>query len=218
MTPAYQAGISTNNVEPVGSQRALLIGMFFNFPFLFFFVCLLIFCLADLIKLAKEEYYEETRKLFTFDSTWSILRTHKKWQEALTSKRKKSINVDESMLVSQSVAPSTRVNPKLNVNMITSSNHLEETHPMGVKQAKQKGSKMTLSKKRLKILEKNANENVRRGAAFAHANILQEESNQIQKSDAQVKAQQLEMLIILALLTEKLAKEYFLLEKNVRFF
>ncbi|KNZ48844.1 hypothetical protein VP01_5373g1 [Puccinia sorghi] len=33
------------------------------------------------MKIAKEAYYNETRKLFTFEQCWNILRDHKKWKD-----------------------------------------------------------------------------------------------------------------------------------------
>ncbi|KNZ52819.1 uncharacterized protein VP01_3438g2 [Puccinia sorghi] len=76
--------------------------------------------------------------------------------------------------------------------------------------ARQNFLKTAISKKKIKILEKNVTTSFKEGSAFVGANKMQEKSNSIQKVEADLKAKQLIMAIMkkdLGSLTNNLVRQ-----------
>ncbi|KNZ58195.1 uncharacterized protein VP01_1979g1 [Puccinia sorghi] len=155
---------------------------------------------ANHIKFAEEEYYNNTQKLFVFESTWNILRSHEKWREAFNSKRK-CLALDNSTTNFSSQLPNLTAKSSSQFIIENSSSAASPTgdetnrHPIGVKKAK-------------------------RSLAFVRANILQEQSNLIQQVEAEMKAQQLEISIMekdLPSLADEFACKYFVKKKDILF-
>ncbi|KAA1095399.1 hypothetical protein PGT21_018947 [Puccinia graminis f. sp. tritici] len=145
---------------------------------------------TDYLKLAKKSYYEETQKVFTYDSAWSILYTHAKWQDARGSCKKTQPTSDPVPLPQTSTQENTPVG-----NLESQGDDPTEVRPIGIKSAKRKEAEILLAQKKVRLLEKNSAEGSKRIAQLDRANKLQEETNQIQKERAQDLHLQNEMAI-----------------------
>ncbi|WAR59693.1 hypothetical protein PtB15_11B333 [Puccinia triticina] len=172
---------------------------------------------ADILKQAKKAFYNKTHKMFTYDTAWAVLQYHEKWRDAsFPSSTKKSAPSttpapsSEAHANTQTAASDNAEDPPLSLNEMA-------PQPVGIKQAKQKAADNRLSKKKLKIMEKNAAEGAKQSAQFKKANKLQEQTNKISKLEAELKLEQMNMSIMdkdLSTLMDPYAKEYFMTKKK----
>jgi hypothetical protein len=166
------------------------------------------------MKIAKESYYSEVRKLFTLESCWSILRNHKKWSET------KPANFGSTEPDNWAgVHPSSGAIEALD----SQDTPQTEVRPMGIKNAKKNAASEDLTKKKIKMLELSAREGVKQGKEMSIANKIQEGTNSIQKRQANNKADknQMERKRMEIEIMEKdvsnmddLAEEYFQMKKR----
>ncbi|WAQ89659.1 hypothetical protein PtA15_11A349 [Puccinia triticina] len=153
----------------------------------------------------------------TYDTAWAVLQYHEKWRDAsFPSSTKKSAPSttpapsSEAHTNTQTAASDNAEDPPLSLNEMA-------PQPVGIKQAKQKAADDRLSKKKLKIMEKNAAEGAKQSAQFKKANKLQEKTNKISKLEAELKLEQMNMSIMdkdLSTLMDPYAKEYFMTKKK----
>jgi hypothetical protein len=172
---------------------------------------------TDYLKLAKKSYYEETRKVFTYDSAWSILYTHAKWQDSRGS-HKKTQPTSEAPPTSDPVPlPQTSTQENTPVgNLDSQGDDPTEARPIGIKSAKRKEAEIQLAQKKVRLLERNSVEGSKRIAQLDRANKLQEETNQIQKERAHDLHLQNEMAIMDKDLSrlDEYAQEFYLRKKR----
>ncbi|KNZ57971.1 uncharacterized protein VP01_2028g3 [Puccinia sorghi] len=136
---------------------------------------------ANHIKFSKEEYYNNTQKLFVFEKHLALDNSTANSSSQLPNP---PANSSSELLIENSSSPASPTGDETN------------RRPMGVKKAKRSEVETTILEKKLKILEKNVTEGQRQGSAFVRGNILQEQLNLIQQVEAEIKAQQLEISIM----------------------
>jgi hypothetical protein len=135
---------------------------------------------TDYLELAKKSYYEETQKVLTYNSDWSILYTHAKRQNSRGSCKKTQPTSEAPPTSNPVPLPQTSTQENTPVgNLESQGDNLKEVHPIGSKSAKRKEAKIQLAQKKVRLLERNSVKGSKQIAQLDRANKLQEETNQI---------------------------------------
>ncbi|KNZ46461.1 hypothetical protein VP01_7243g2 [Puccinia sorghi] len=128
------------------------------------------------MQIAKESYYNETKKLFTFELCWNILCDHEKWKD---HSGKNSLMPTEAP-PSASAPPLPSSAPPEAPSPSANGDNKASNCPIGFKAAKLVAQSNNLASKKLEILDKNSKEGARRGLEMVQANDLQKQTNEIQ--------------------------------------
>ncbi|KAA1093884.1 hypothetical protein PGT21_050204 [Puccinia graminis f. sp. tritici] len=155
---------------------------------------------TDWLRKAKQNFLEAEGRAFAWESAWELLKTIPKWQTMANGKAKKTVRPSASASNPDpilSASPATRAASQAAGGDSTShegdSPVAEWKRPEGIKKEKRKVEESEFRRRKLKLLEKTANDAERRILAANRLNEIQERlaANEERNSDMKVMMQDL---------------------------
>ncbi|EHS64386.1 uncharacterized protein PGTG_22243 [Puccinia graminis f. sp. tritici CRL 75-36-700-3] len=169
---------------------------------------------SDWLRKAKQTFLEAEGRSFAWESAWELLKTIPKWQTMADGKAKKTVRPSAS---ASNPVPVLSPSPATQAAGCDSTSHEAESpvaewkRPEGIKKEKRKVEESEFRRRKLKLLEKTANDTERRITAANRLNEIQERLAATEERNSEMKV----MMQDLAACPDDDAREYILAHRKM---